>query len=62
MSDDPIFAPLSFRNLEVQNRVLRSSIAGRFDGWDGSGQQARIIEILVAEADHVPPRDLVLLG
>ena len=42
MSDDPIFAPLSFRNLEVQNRVLRSSIAGRFDGWDGSGQQARI--------------------
>jgi 2,4-dienoyl-CoA reductase (NADPH2) len=39
---DPIFEPLRFRNLEVGNRVLRSSIAGRFDGWDGSGHQARI--------------------
>ena len=39
---DAIFEPLRFRNLEVENRVLRSSIAGRFDGWDGSGQQARI--------------------
>ena len=39
---DTIFEPLRFRNLEVRNRVFRSSIAGRFDGWDGSGQQARI--------------------
>ena len=39
---DAIFEPLRFRNLELSNRVLRSSIAGRFDGWDGSGQQARI--------------------
>jgi 2,4-dienoyl-CoA reductase-like NADH-dependent reductase (Old Yellow Enzyme family) len=39
---DPIFQPLRFRSLEVPNRVLRSSIAGRFDGWDGSGWQARI--------------------
>jgi len=39
---DPVFAPLRFRNLEVANRIFRSSIAGRFDGWDGSGQQARI--------------------
>ena len=39
---DPVFEPLRFRNLEVGNRILRSSIAGRFDGWDGSGQQARI--------------------
>jgi 2,4-dienoyl-CoA reductase-like NADH-dependent reductase (Old Yellow Enzyme family) len=39
---DPIFEPLGFRNLEIGNRVIRSSIAGRFDGWDGSGQQARI--------------------
>lgn len=39
---DPIFEPLRLRNLEVENRVFRSSIAGRFDGWDGSGQQARI--------------------
>jgi 2,4-dienoyl-CoA reductase (NADPH2) len=40
--DDAIFEPLRFRNLEIENRVLRSSIAGRFDGWDGSGQEARI--------------------
>jgi 2,4-dienoyl-CoA reductase (NADPH2) len=39
---DPLFEPLRFRNLEVANRVFRSNIAGRFDGWDGSGQQARI--------------------
>ena len=39
---DPVFQPLRFRTLEVRNRVLRSSIAGRFDGWDGSGWQARI--------------------
>ena len=37
-----IFEPLRFRSLEVPNRVFRSSIAGRFDGWDGSGWQARI--------------------
>jgi 2,4-dienoyl-CoA reductase-like NADH-dependent reductase (Old Yellow Enzyme family) len=39
---DPIFTPLSFRNLEVANRVFRSSISGRFDGYDGSGTQTRI--------------------
>jgi 2,4-dienoyl-CoA reductase-like NADH-dependent reductase (Old Yellow Enzyme family) len=40
--DDPLLKPLGFRNLEVSNRVLRSSIAGRFDGYDGSGTQTRI--------------------
>jgi 2,4-dienoyl-CoA reductase-like NADH-dependent reductase (Old Yellow Enzyme family) len=39
---DTIFEPLRLRNLDVRNKVFRSSIAGRFDGWDGSGQQARI--------------------
>jgi len=49
---DHIFEPLQFRNLEVKNRVFRSSIAGRFDGWDGSGQQARINwEVRFARAD-----------
>jgi 2,4-dienoyl-CoA reductase-like NADH-dependent reductase (Old Yellow Enzyme family) len=41
-ASDPIFEPLRFRNLVVENRVFRSNIAGRFDGWDGSGHQARI--------------------
>ncbi|HEV3478026.1 MAG TPA: NADH:flavin oxidoreductase [Gaiellaceae bacterium] len=40
--DDPIFTPLRFRNLDVGNRVFRSSIAGRFDNYDGSGTHARI--------------------
>src|SRR5215218_1208435 len=39
---DPIFTPLEFRNLVIENRVVRSSIAGRFDGYDGSGSQTRI--------------------
>src|SRR5512134_4171091 len=40
--NDPIFAPLAFRNLTVKNRVFRSSISGRIDNYDGSGTQARI--------------------
>jgi len=37
-----LFSPLTFRNLSVKNRVFRSNIAGRFDNYDGSGNQARI--------------------
>ncbi len=37
-----IFTPLEFPYLRVKNRVFRSSIAGRFDQYDGSGTQARI--------------------
>ncbi len=36
-----IFQPLKFRNLEVKNRVFRSSISGRFDNYDGSGTDVR---------------------
>src|SRR5438128_12323915 len=39
---DPIFEPLSFKNLVVKNRIFRSNIAGRLDNYDGSGNQARI--------------------
>ena len=42
MADDVLFQPLEFRNLTVKNRLLRSNIAGRFDGYDGSGSQTRI--------------------
>jgi 2,4-dienoyl-CoA reductase (NADPH2) len=37
-----LFSPLTFRNLTVKNRVFRSNVAGRFDNYDGSGNQARI--------------------
>ena len=42
MEDDPIFQPLRFRNLTVKNRLFRSSISGRWDHYDGSGDQTRI--------------------
>jgi len=37
-----IFEPLRFRNLTVKNRILRSSVAGRWDNYDGSGTPVRI--------------------
>jgi 2,4-dienoyl-CoA reductase (NADPH2) len=42
MATDIIFEPLKFRNLTVKNRIFRSNISGRFDNYDGSGNQARI--------------------
>ena len=39
---DPIFTPLKLRTVTVKNRIFRSSIAGRFDNYDGSGNRARI--------------------
>jgi|SRR5262245_11819988 len=42
MDQDVIFTPLKFRNLEVKNRIFRSSISGRFDNEDGSLTQTRI--------------------
>jgi 2,4-dienoyl-CoA reductase-like NADH-dependent reductase (Old Yellow Enzyme family) len=42
MPVDPIFEPLRLRGLTVKNRIFRSSISGRFDNYDGSGNLARI--------------------
>jgi len=42
MPFDSLFQPLQFRNLTVKNRIFRSNMSGRFDNYDGSGNQARI--------------------
>ena len=42
MSTDVIFQPLRLGSLTLKNRVLRSSLAGRFDNYDGSGTPVRI--------------------
>jgi len=42
MSAAAIFEPLALGPLTVKNRVLRSSVAGRFDNYDGSGTPVRV--------------------
>ncbi len=37
-----IFESLELGNFTVKNRIFRSSVAGRFDNYDGSGTEARI--------------------
>jgi 2,4-dienoyl-CoA reductase-like NADH-dependent reductase (Old Yellow Enzyme family) len=37
-----VFSPLAFRNLTVKNRVMRSSLAGRFNNYDGTGTRVHI--------------------
>ncbi|HJS71031.1 MAG TPA: hypothetical protein VJ744_09485, partial [Gaiellaceae bacterium] len=66
----PIFQPLQFRNLEVKNRLFRSSISGRFDNYDGSGTETRIdwdvkfarggIGAVISSNTPVHPRGLIV--
>ena len=42
VADDVIFSPLAMPNLTLKNRILRSSISGRIDNYDGTGTRARI--------------------
>ncbi|MFT3926569.1 MAG: NADH:flavin oxidoreductase [Myxococcales bacterium] len=37
-----IYKPLKFRNLRIKNRLVRSSISGTFDHYDGHGSDARL--------------------
>jgi 2,4-dienoyl-CoA reductase (NADPH2) len=41
-ASDPIFQPLTINGLTLKNRVVRSSIGGRVDYYDGSMSEARI--------------------
>jgi len=42
MGIDAIFQPLNLGNVTIKNRILRSSLSGRWDNEDGSGTQTRI--------------------
>jgi 2,4-dienoyl-CoA reductase-like NADH-dependent reductase (Old Yellow Enzyme family) len=42
VSTTAIFEPLQLGSLTIKNRVVRSSVAGRFDNFDGSGTDTRI--------------------
>ncbi|HEU4449512.1 MAG TPA: NADH:flavin oxidoreductase [Gaiellaceae bacterium] len=65
-----IFRPLGFRNLEVKNRLFRSSISGRFDNYDGSGTDVRVdwdvkfarggIGAVISSNTPVHPRGLIV--
>jgi 2,4-dienoyl-CoA reductase (NADPH2) len=65
-----IFQPLAFRNLEVKNRLFRSSISGRFDNYDGSGTETRVdwdvkfarggIGAIISSNTPVHPRGLIV--
>ncbi|MGH9141391.1 MAG: NADH:flavin oxidoreductase, partial [Vicinamibacterales bacterium] len=39
---DPIFRPLTINGLTLKNRIVRSSLGGRIDFYDGSMSEARV--------------------
>src|SRR3954454_22859263 len=41
-SNDPVFRPLTINGVRFKNRVVRSSLGGRVDYYDGSMSEARI--------------------
>jgi 2,4-dienoyl-CoA reductase (NADPH2) len=70
MSTSTIFEPLQFRTLTVKNRVFRSSLAGRFSNYDGSGTQTQInwdlrfarggVGAIISSNAPVHPRGLIV--
>jgi 2,4-dienoyl-CoA reductase (NADPH2) len=72
MSVETIFEPLRLGPLSVRNRILRSSVSGRFDTYDGSGTQARIdwdakfarggVGAIISSNAPIDPRGLIVPG
>jgi 2,4-dienoyl-CoA reductase-like NADH-dependent reductase (Old Yellow Enzyme family) len=42
VTESVVFTPLEFRHLTVKNRVFRSSLAGRFNNYDGTGTRIHV--------------------
>jgi 2,4-dienoyl-CoA reductase-like NADH-dependent reductase (Old Yellow Enzyme family) len=65
-----VFEPLRFRNLTVKNRVFRSSLAGRFNNYDGTGTRTHInwdlkfarggVGAIISSNAPVHPRGLIV--
>ncbi len=65
-----VFEPLRMRTLEVKNRVFRSSLAGRFNNYDGTGTQTHInwdlrfarggVGAIISSNAPVHPRGLIV--
>ena len=70
MSADIILRPLEFRRLTVKNRVFRSSLAGRFSNYDGTGTETHInwdlkfarggVGAIISSNAPVHPRGLIV--
>jgi 2,4-dienoyl-CoA reductase-like NADH-dependent reductase (Old Yellow Enzyme family) len=65
-----VFEPLRFRTLEVKNRVMRSSLAGRFNNYDGTGTETHMnwdlkfarggVGAIISSNAPVHPRGLIV--
>ncbi len=65
-----IFEPLRLRTLEVKNRVFRSSLAGRFNNYDGTGTPTHVnwdlkfarggVGAIISSNAPVHPRGLIV--
>ena len=70
MSTSVIFEPLRLRTLEVKNRVFRSSLAGRFNNYDGTGTRTHVnwdlkfarggVGAIISSNAPVHPRGLIV--
>jgi 2,4-dienoyl-CoA reductase-like NADH-dependent reductase (Old Yellow Enzyme family) len=70
MPDSVVFEPLEFRKLTVKNRVFRSSLAGRFNNYDGTGTQIHInwdlkfarggVGAIISSNSPVHPRGIIV--